>query len=91
MILTPRPCDSCGAAVYDLLNDRTGKRAPIDALATPYGGTVRIDWNRDDPESSKYHVLNKAERAARVGVESPEPMHRSHFATCPSAQGWRRK
>lgn len=90
MILTPRPCDSCGAAVYDLHNDRTGKLAPIDAMPSQYGGTVRIVWNQDNPELSTYHVLGKAERAARVGVENPEPMHRSHFATCPNAQRWRK-
>src|SRR6185295_12752539 len=36
-----RPCESCGAAVYDLANDRTHKLAPIDAMPVVHGGNVR--------------------------------------------------
>ena len=81
-----RPCESCGAAVYDLANDRTHKLAPIDAMPVVHGGNVRIDLG-----AGTYHVLTKAERSDRMLDAAPAPLHHSHFFTCPNATAWRRR
>ena len=72
-------CRSCHAPVIWLEHVRTGKRAPIDAVAAPEGnivvneaaGTYRIAENRD--------------------LVDREPLHTNHFATCPQSAAWRER
>lgn len=72
-----RRCRSCEAAIVWALTAE-GRRMPVDAEPTPEG---RLKLRRRED--------------GQLGVEVVEPRgfgrrYRSHFATCPEANDWRR-
>jgi len=72
-------CASCGAEIIWCRTD-TGKRMPVDAHPATDGNFI-LDG---DPQ------LPTARSVARVDSEPGQPLHRSHFATCPHADRYRR-
>ncbi len=69
-------CRSCGAPVVWIVYP-TGKRAPLDAQ--PHAdGTIK----RFDPTMSATVLTGSELATARA---NGDPLHRSHFATCPNA------
>lgn len=70
-------CKSCGAQIYWLKNDTTGRPAPIDARPDSTGNVIITV----EGKALTYHVLTKAERDAGVEVD----IYQNHFITCPHA------
>lgn len=71
-------CKACGAPIYWLESPKTHKLAPIDY--SPSGnGNLRIDLDH----GVYLHILDMAE-------VPPINRHKSHFATCPNAEEFRR-
>lgn len=66
-------CNSCGAPIYWLKNEKSGRPAPIDAR-TREGGNIEIDLDK-----RLYRVVGK-----RPGF----PLFTNHFMTCPQAKAW---
>jgi hypothetical protein len=84
-------CDGCKQRVRWLVNDHTGKRAPIHAVQRDDGNIVLLD-------ADTYHVLTKADRKAiterplfddRTYLDNPRYV--THFAVCPRADKYRRR
>lgn len=75
-----RPCDSCGALLYDLTYPKTGKRAPIEAQPV-VGGNIEIDRF-----AGTYTLVPKEQRGS--GVFARE-LYKSHFYSCPQAKEWK--
>jgi hypothetical protein len=76
-------CRSCSAPIVWVGTER-GKAMPLDAQ--PYDG--------DDP--SGLFVIRVVDGKALAIAVPPEafagePLYRSHFATCPQADQWRRR
>ncbi len=72
-------CRSCGASVVWLENNRTGKRAPIDAQPSEDGNILL------DRHAGTYQVLaSSTDRALAAGH-----LHTNHFMTCKTADQWR--
>lgn len=71
-------CTACPAPVFWLLHHITGKRAPIDVVASSTGN-VRIIGR-----THTYEIT--------TAPTTPDDPHRhtSHFVTCPQAQRFRR-
>jgi len=69
-------CRSCNAAIF-WARSEYGKRTPIDAAPHPEGNLV---------------VVGGTARVLRKGQAAPEGVlrYRSHFATCPERQLWRK-
>lgn len=76
-------CRSCGASIYWLKNDTTGRPAPIDARPDSSGPVIITV----EGKQLRYHVLHADELAAGVEVSRYQP----HYATCPQAEVWRSK
>lgn len=74
-------CNSCHAPVI-WAETRTGKRMPVDTRPHP-DGNVRIVAHPSGVQMAE--VLGPLEVAA-----AEQPLHRSHFATCPNAAQHRR-
>jgi hypothetical protein len=74
-VTTQTTCRSCGASIYWLRHEVTGKAAPIDAVSRE-GGNVEIDLER-----GAYRI---------VPATCGEPAHTNHFATCPQQAAWRK-
>lgn len=70
-------CRSCGASIYWLKNDTTGRPAPIDARPDATGNIVITV----EGGALRYRVLSPDELAA--GVEGE--LHMNHFVSCPNA------
>ncbi len=62
-------CRSCGAAIYWLRHEKTGKLAPIDAAPSPNGNCL----------------LNLKDGTYRLALGQDGTLHIHHFATCPQA------
>ena len=68
-------CRSCGAAIYWLSNESTGKLAPIDAKPSDTGNiAISLD-------AGTYQIAS----APGAGL------HVNHFGTCPQAALWKPK
>jgi hypothetical protein len=76
-------CRSCGAEVI-WTSTRGGKTMPVDAEPHP-DGTVALTYDPLHDGIVVAEVLGPLEAMA-----SDDPLHRSHFATCPHADDWRR-
>lgn len=76
-------CRSCGAEIYWAITNN-GKRMPVDYLPTPEG-TIAIEY----PKGPLLAIVLHGDEllAAR---EAGEPLHLSHFATCPNAASHRK-
>ena len=75
-------CRSCGAAIYWLKHQTTGKVAPIDAFSDPAGNIVVA-------LSAGVYWLAPKERLEAMRAEGA-PLHTNHFQTCPAAGAWKR-
>jgi len=75
-------CGSCGAPIWWLKHERTGKPAPIDFYHNQEGNIIIA------LELGVYAVAPKAqaEEMRRAG----EPLHTNHFMTCPQSKTWRK-
>jgi hypothetical protein len=73
-------CRSCRAPIVWAVNERTKKRAPIDAEPVE-DGPVYFTHNPGDGGDPEYRVLTKEQRSAGV----PGFLHTNHFQTCPNA------
>ena len=73
------PCRSCNAPVLRLKHIRTGSVSPIDA-DTSADGNIRVDR-----EAGTWEVVPKGETH-----RYPGQLHKSHFASCPDSEAWRR-
>lgn len=72
-------CRSCGANVHWVRMIPSGKAMPVDA--EPHSkGTISLNHSRTEAI-----VLPRKLR------EPGGPLYRSHFATCPEANQWRRQ
>jgi hypothetical protein len=79
-------CRSCGSAIIWTVTER-GKRMPVDAQPLD-SGTVQLVGNAFGESVALSRVLSgDSLTAAR---EQGAPLHRSHFASCPEANVWRR-
>jgi hypothetical protein len=78
-------CRSCGAAVIWLAISPGARAMPIDA--EPHAdGNVLADL------VTRRGIVLSAGSLEVVRIDTPdEPLYRSHFATCPDADAWRRK
>lgn len=86
--MKPAQCRSCGAPVIWAINERTKKRAPIDAEPADNGPIVFVHdpGFGGDPE---YRVLAKADRVdgAVLRAAGIRPaFYTNHFQTCPNAR-----
>lgn len=70
-------CRSCGAAVLWCRAAASGKQMPVD-LEPAEDGNLSLS------------VDLFGARIAVVDPYAPMPRHKSHFATCPQADQWRR-
>ena len=84
--MTRTNCRSCGASIVWTITDR-GKRMPVDADPHPEG-TIEVIAHAAEPNLYRSRVLDPY--ALDIARENRTPVHRSHFATCPQAAGWRR-
>jgi hypothetical protein len=75
-------CKSCGAPIVWAVSVNTGKALPLDPEAGTEGN-VRLEWTRDG--TPYVTVLTDKQRAGHRGA-----LYRSHWATCPDSQSWRR-
>lgn len=73
-------CNSCPAKVLWLVNDITGKRAPIDAEPTANGNVL------PNHEQGTYEIVAPVERHKYAGR-----LHTSHFVSCPEGPAWKGK
>jgi hypothetical protein len=72
-------CRSCGASIIWAITD-TGLRMPVDARSHE-DGKLRLVYHRGD----------ETPRVTYDTATSPHPKHRPHLATCPDADGWRKR
>jgi hypothetical protein len=76
-------CRSCGAPILWAETDG-GKRAPLDLDPVPDGTFVIADRNR-------WGTPRVAYVPADALLIDDAPRYRSHYATCPDADRWRRR
>ena len=84
--MTPAPgsCRSCGAPVLWATVELSGKQMPVDADPAPEGNVlIQREPGRVWARVLTGHDLHQARH-------EDEPLHRSHFSTCPDAATWRR-
>ena len=67
-------CRSCGAELYMLAHEKTGKLAPVTARPT-VGGNIRVDL-----VTGTYAIVPKAQRFG--------PLRVNHFSDCRQAARW---
>ena len=77
-----RQCRACRADIV-FAGTVNGRPMPVDALPQP-GGNVRL---RDDDGFARAEVLGPLEQ--QLADDEGEPLHYSHFATCPDADEFR--
>jgi hypothetical protein len=85
-------CRSCGAEVFWLKHEKTGKPAPINVGGDLQGNiTVSLGDGTYRVEARARLEEMRAEIAEReAGAPSPHVLHTNHFQTCPSAGAWKR-
>jgi len=76
-------CSACGAPIRWATTTK-GRRMPIDPEPHPEGN-IRLQ-ELDDGIAPIAHVLDALDASM-----TSEPLYRSHFATCPEADEFRRK
>lgn len=75
-------CKGCGRPIIWIVNDTTGKAAPIDASPAANGPIVFVDTGI----RIEYHVLRSGE------VAPPErSTYTNHFQTCPQRQQFQKR
>lgn len=83
MSLQRRACRGCGAEIV-FAGTVNGKAMPVDLLPEP-GGNVRL---LDQDGLAYVEVLGPLEQ--QIAEDAGEPLHYSHFATCPNQEEFRR-
>ena len=68
-------CTSCGAPIYWLKHEKTGKLAPIDAAPSANGNCL----------------VNLQDSTYRLALGQSGTLYTNHFATCPQAATHRPK
>jgi hypothetical protein len=76
-------CKKCKRAVYFMVNVTTGKPAPIDVVPTKDGNVI-VDFDNET-----YEVLS-GQRLEGIRGSGGE-LRKSHFATCPQAEYFKRR
>ena len=77
-------CRSCGAEVFWLKHEKTGKPAPIN-VGGDLQGNITVSL-----ADGTYRVEGRERLSEiRAGI-LPEILHTNHFQTCSSAGAWRR-
>lgn len=82
--MPPNRCRTCDARIFWAINDRTGKRSPIDDVPDPDGPIVIVSG-----PPPVYHVLTKAEREA--GTFDGAITYSNHWQTCRDRDDWKRR
>ena len=72
-------CRSCGAPVYWLAHERTGKTAPINATPDPERGSIEVNRDR------RTYAILPVHRAIAARYAAPDAVYTNHFMTCPHA------
>lgn len=80
-----RACRSCDASII-WARPRTGRVMPVDA-APADGGNILLEVRQGFVRAT---VLGPNAVEHR-GAQAKTLMHKSHFATCPDADGWRQR
>ncbi len=80
MLVAERECRGCGAEIAFARTER-GHWIPLDVAPDPEGTIVLRGQHGLDPLA---HVL-------RAGEETTEPRYRTHYATCPAGERFRRR
>ena len=70
-----KQCTSCQRSIHMVRSDSTGNWMPVDDEATP-DGNIRLDLHR---RTATVLAGDRLEKARSFG----EPLHVSHFVTCP--------
>ena len=76
-------CQSCGAEITWVRNISTGKRMPLDGHDLAWPRITRTGTGPHDGGQTDAALVELATR------DQTEPMHVSHFSTCPQAKTWR--
>jgi hypothetical protein len=76
-------CRSCLAPMRWAVSEATNKRIPLDPDAVPDGNIYVLRWEEGTPV-----VIVAATPADVPGGEALR--YKTHFATCPQAQTWRK-
>lgn len=74
-------CRSCRAPVIWVVSER-GKSMPVDVEPVPDGNLVL--------ETTGGKLTARVHAPDLFAGPPRAPLHKSHFATCPDADGWRR-
>jgi hypothetical protein len=84
-------CRSCGAAIEWAVTER-GKRMPVDAEPVEDGTILLSHKVMGEPPvatvQSKAQIEQARSEAAHLG--QPHRLFKSHFATCPQSNRWRK-
>jgi hypothetical protein len=83
--MTTGQCRSCRAPIIWLTIRPLGRRMPIDTEPAPDGNIIA-----DLTQAVGVVIPNAALPQMRADTPD-EPFYRSHFATCPDANRWRRR
>lgn len=88
-------CDACGQPIVWATTER-GRRIPLDPEPRPDGNVELIcvhgvDVARVVTAVREQELEQQAVAAIRAGREPELRLHMSHFATCPSADTFRRR
>lgn len=75
-------CNSCGAEIYWLKNQKTSKPAPIDAQPSPTGNILV------DQKTSTYAVIGPKELPRYQAMLPAGKLYTNHFVTCPQSRQW---
>jgi len=74
-------CRSCGAPIIWAINNRTGRKAPIDAEPAA-DGPIYLTSDGDTGGDPAYAIVAVADRDLAL---HPGPFYTNHFMTCPNA------
>jgi hypothetical protein len=80
-------CRSCGAEIVWVRLMPTGARAPVDAQ-TDLDGNLLLEEAAIAGDPPTAVLVSRARAAELVGTK---PLFRSHFASCPQAEQWRKR
>lgn len=83
-------CSSCRAEIVWAVNEKSGKREPIDAGPVS-NGNIEIVASGEDDEGRSHVVIRHLKGDELPLFGDAPPRYISHFATCPDAKTHRKK